>query len=186
MGNIFCLETEWNQSKHDLKSKSSALSLLEFLENANGTKYIFRQVATNNDFEYYMGHLLYDSYNAYNMVYLCFHGSDSKIHFANGKPCDIMEFAKEHKGIFLHRNVHLGSCSTLNMEEEDIKEFKRLTGARMVTGYSKDVAFIDSFVFELELLNAICNHSDYAAIRLYKYMNERMPYYVKNFGFVSY
>ena len=186
MEKIFCLETEWNQTKHDLKSKSSALSLLEFLENANGTNYIFRQVATNNDFEYYIGHLLYDSYNSYGTVYLCFHGSDSKIHFANGNPCDIMEFAKDHKGIFLRRNVHFGSCSTLNMNVDDIKEFKRLTGARMVTGYSEDVAFIDSFVFELELLNAVCSHPDYAAIRLHKYMSERMPYYVKKFGFVSY
>ena len=71
------------------------------------------------------------------------------------------------------------------MNVDDIKEFKRLTGARMITGYSSDVAFIDSFVFELELLNAVCSHPAYAAIRLHKYMNERMPYYVKKIGFVS-
>ena len=33
MNRIFCLETEWDQTVHDLKSKSSALPLLDFLEN---------------------------------------------------------------------------------------------------------------------------------------------------------
>ena len=68
MGKIFCLETEWNKSKHDLKYKSSAQSLLDFLENSKGIQYTFRNVATEMDFEYYIHHLYYDSYKLYDIV----------------------------------------------------------------------------------------------------------------------
>lgn len=34
MNKIFCLETEWDQTLHDLKKKSPVLPLLDFLENA--------------------------------------------------------------------------------------------------------------------------------------------------------
>lgn len=44
------------------------------------------------------------------------------------------------------------------MEEDKAKEFKKLTKARMITGYKKDVDFVESFVFELWLFNVIANH----------------------------
>lgn len=52
MNRIFCLETEWDQSMHDLKKKSTVLPLLDFLENAINIEYTFRQVATESDFNY--------------------------------------------------------------------------------------------------------------------------------------
>lgn len=36
MNRIFCLETEWDQTLHDLKKKSTVLPLLDFLENIQG------------------------------------------------------------------------------------------------------------------------------------------------------
>ena len=53
MNKIFCLETEWDQTLHDLKKKSPVLPLLDFLENAIKVDYTFRQVATESDFKYY-------------------------------------------------------------------------------------------------------------------------------------
>lgn len=38
MNKIFCLETEWDQTIHDLKKKSTVLSLLDFLQNAQKKK----------------------------------------------------------------------------------------------------------------------------------------------------
>ena len=57
MNKIFCLETEWDQTLHDLKKKSPVLPLLDFLENAIKVDYTFRQVATESDFKYYIEHL---------------------------------------------------------------------------------------------------------------------------------
>lgn len=49
MNRIFCLETEWDHSKHDLKMKSAVLPLLEFAENKYNLNvpHTFRQVATD-------------------------------------------------------------------------------------------------------------------------------------------
>lgn len=158
--NIFCLETEWTQSLNDLKQKPSALSVLDMLNNNGAIEgYSFRQVATSGDFEYYIEHLRHPSYDNFNVVYLCFHGTEKSIYFANGEELDLIEFARkpENRGIFKGRNVHFGSCSTLHMSKRDVEEFKKLTGARMMTGYKMPVDFMNSFVFELWLINAMCN-----------------------------
>ena len=64
MNKIFCLETEWDQSRHDLKMKSAVQPLLEFFENKYNLNvpYIFRQVATKSDFNYYIEHLVDQTY----------------------------------------------------------------------------------------------------------------------------
>ena len=111
------------------------MPLLDFLENTINIEYTFRQVATESDFNYYIDHLQQPSYSAYDLIYLCFHGQNKCICFADKTDLDLMAFAekKENFGIFEGRNVHFGSCSTLKMREEDIKIFKQLTKARMIT-----------------------------------------------------
>ena len=69
MNRIFCLETEWEQTVHDLKSKSAVLPLLDFLKNTIKIDYSFRQVATKFDFRYYIEHLQQPSYSAYDLIY---------------------------------------------------------------------------------------------------------------------
>ena len=71
-------------------------------------------LATESDFNYYIDHLQQPSYNAYDLIYLCFHGQKKCICFADKTDLALMAFAEkeENLGIFEGRNVHLGSCST--------------------------------------------------------------------------
>lgn len=110
-------------------------------------------LATESDFNYYIDHLQQPSYNAYDLIYLYFHGQKKCICFADKTDLDLMAFAKkeENLGIFEGRNVHFGSCSTLKMREEDIKTFKQLTKARMITGYTN----IKSSIYETFSINFI-------------------------------
>lgn len=110
-------------------------------------------LATESDFNYYIDHLQQPSYNAYDLIYLCFHRQKKCICFADKTDLDLMAFAKkeENLGIFEGRNVHFGSCSTLKMREEDIKTFKQLTKARMITGYTN----IKSNIYETFSINFI-------------------------------
>jgi hypothetical protein len=57
------------------------------------------------------------------------------------------------------KTVYLGSCSTMR-NQADIKEFRRLTGARMVCGYTKDVDWMESAAFELLLLNRLAANAN--------------------------
>ena len=110
-------------------------------------------LATESDFNYYIDHLQQPSYNAYDLIYLCFHGQKKCICFADKTDLALMAFAEkeENLGIFEGRNVHFGSCSTLKMREEDIKTFKQLTKARMITGYTN----IKSSIYETFSVNFI-------------------------------
>lgn len=72
------------------------------------------------------------------------------------------------------------------MDEEKSKEFKRLTKARMITGYRKEVDFIDSFVSELWLLNVIANHPEYSPVRIKDIAEKKMGYYAKKFKFEAF
>ena len=188
MNKIFCLETEWDQTLHDLKKKSPVLPLLDFLENAIKVDYTFRQVATESDFKYYIEHLHQPSYSAYDTIYLCFHGLEKSICFVDKTNLDLIAFAEKdaNRGIFEGRNVHFGSCSTLKMNKEEILHFKRLTKARMITGYTEDVDFTSSFIFETWLLNAMWLNSDFAAKRINDLAENEMPYYTKKFGFEAF
>ena len=125
-------------------------------------------LATESDFNYYIDHLQQPSYSAYDLIYLCFHGQKKCICFADKTDLDLMAFAEkeENLGIFEGRNVHFGSCNTLKMREEDIKTFKQLTKARMITGYTKDVDLTSSFIFETWLMDAINRNEGYAAKRM--------------------
>ena len=164
------------------------MPLLDFLENTINIEYTFRQVATESDFNYYIDHLQQPSYNAYDLIYLCFHGQKKCICFADKTDLDLMAFAEkeENFGIFEGRNVHFGSCSTLKMREEDIKIFKQLTKARMITGYTKDVDLTSSFIFETWLMDAINRNEGYAAKRINDLAEKEMPYFTKLFGFKAF
>lgn len=189
---IFCLETEWTQSVHDMKYESQAKPLLEFLNNSSGIGYTFRQIATKADFDYYINHLTRPSYKDFDIVYLAFHGTPGEIDFPDrgsygGKDgIGLLDFAQENPGIFEDKTVHFGSCNTLRTDENIIQEFKRLTKAQMITGYRKSVEMTGSFIFELWLLNALYNHPDYRAKRLMDLAIKEMGFFVEKYNFVAF
>lgn len=189
---IFCLETEWTQSVHDMKYESQAKPLLEFLNNSSGIGYTFRQIATKADFDYYINHLTRNSYKDYTIVYLCFHGNPGEIDFADQgnyggeASIELLDFAQENRGIFEGKVVHLGSCSTFKTDEEQILKFKSLSKALMVTGYQKDVEMTESFIFEAWLLNSLYKHPDYRAKRLMDLANKEMKFFVDRYGFIAF
>lgn len=189
---IFCLETEWEYSVSDMKYESQAKPMLEFLYNSNEIGYVFRQVATKSDFDYYINHLKRASYKDYSIVYLCFHGEKCRIVFADSgkyggeRHYDIVEFAELNNDVFAGKIVHFGSCSTLKANEQKIKEFKKMTGASMVTGYEKSVEMTESFIFEAWLLNTLHKHPEFRAKRIIDLAHKEMPFFVERYKFVAY
>lgn len=188
MDKIFCLETEWDQSVHDLKMKSAVLPLLEFTENKYNLNipHIFRQVATASDFDYYIKHLREQSYKSYDFIYLCFHGLNSEITFANKESITLENLASQYGDVFEKRKIHFGSCYTLSAPEEEILQFKRATKARLITGYTKSVPFMESFIFELWLIRKMHRHDSYGAKKLLALAEKEMPFYTKKLGFIAY
>lgn len=188
MNRIFCLETEWDLSIHDLKRKPTVLALLDFMEKTRDIEvpYVYRQVATEHDFNYYIDHLYNASYAPYDVVYLCFHGDPGLIQFADLSTFELERFKKEKKGIFAGRAVIFDSCSTLSLQDDEVLAFKRATGARMVIGYTEIVNFIDSWVFEMWLLNTLHLKKTCGPKRLMQLAEKEMPVHCKKLGFRVY
>ncbi len=67
MSSIFCLETEWDQTVHDMKKDSSVYHLLQYLGSMD-IEFVFRQVATKSDFEYYLSHHIRAPYEWFDIL----------------------------------------------------------------------------------------------------------------------
>lgn len=188
MKKIFCLETEWYQDDTALLHESSVKSLLDFVKNCRGfgIQSTFRQVATRSDFDYYINFLRNEEYDDYDMVYLCFHGNKGKIDFANGQSKTLNSFAFYEKDIFRNRYVHFDSCNTLNKPASEIKEFKKKVGARIISGFSKEVPFSTSSLFEIWLISTLHDNPSITARELNALAKTEMAYYVSVLGFKAY
>ena len=144
--NIFCLEGEWEKS---LKSRSSILPTLEFLEQSYQVKFVFRKVAMKEDLYFYLNKALRAEFRSYHIINLAFHGSSQEIEMASGENVSLSELAEEFEGSFEGKIIHFGSCSTLRASEEVLRDFMKRTKALIVSGYTRNIDFIDSSLFDI-------------------------------------
>ncbi|MDE6553625.1 MAG: hypothetical protein K2K98_11825 [Muribaculaceae bacterium] len=159
-----------------MKKESLVHPLLQYLTTI-GTEYVFRQVATLSEFEYYLDHLSRLAYSRFDIIYLCFHGKEGEIAFANGESISLTEIAEKFPGIFNERKVHFGSCSTLNISCQEVFDFKEQTRAKLVTGYAKKVDFHQSFLFELWLMHLFPHHKSLGPSKLEAKVEKEMKFY---------
>jgi hypothetical protein len=163
---IFCLEGEWDNS---LKSKSSILPTLEFLEDTAGVNFLFRKVALPDDLYFYLDKAIQKSYKKFSIIHLAFHGTSQNIWMADSKTTvSLKELADEYKDKLVGKVVHFGSCSTLRTKDENLLYFLETTKAEMVSGFTKDVEFIDSSIFEIAYFFRLQEY------RYASYVEERM------------
>ncbi|MBS9525940.1 hypothetical protein KI659_18105 [Litoribacter alkaliphilus] len=144
---IFSLEGEWEGT---LKSKNTIEPTLEFLQHAYKIKFIHRRVALKEDLIYYLDQAVKAKYSNYNLIHLAFHGSSKEIWMADNKSSvGLEELAERYEGRFKGRTVHFGSCKTLKASPAELEYFLKMTEAELVSGYTVDVDFIDSAIFEI-------------------------------------
>ena len=51
--------------------------------------------------------------------------------------------------------VHFGACSTLATDDDEMRKFVRTTGVAALSGYQKDVLWVESLAFELLYLTGL-------------------------------
>lgn len=96
--------------------------------------------------------------------YIAYHGRKNRICIGNEyitlkEIADVLE--DKLNGII----VHFGSCSTLNTTEKNITDFIKRTGCALISGYKKDVPYIDSSAFELLYFNVLNTYKTYTSIK---------------------
>jgi hypothetical protein len=149
---VFCLEGNW---EGDLKSRTSMGPVLELLEKSGypSVPYIYRDVGTLTEFDYYIGRWTLKKYDRYPILYLGFHGTPGALRVGYGKDRGITlaELQERLEGKCRKRIIHFGSCGTLNIHGARIRNFIKRTGALAVFGYRSEVDWMISAAFEIIL-----------------------------------
>jgi hypothetical protein len=164
MKKIFCIESDWENTP---EKKASILPLLECIKGIYPAfDYIYRTANTKEELIYCLHKFkslrkIKDDFHA---IVFCGHGGTGKINLGNGKNFteitlkELAEICQEiDNNLFLNHLVHFDSCSTIKTSKKKLQEFKESTGAAAVTGFSKDVEFIDSYALEMILFESLLN-----------------------------
>lgn len=150
---VFCLEGDW---WNDLNTSASVRPLLDLLAAGGGrVPYVHRDVATRDELDFYLGKWTLGRYSTYPLLYLAFHGSEQAIHLSDGRRAssevtlDALETLLD--GRCAKRVIHFGGCMSVVGDERRLKRFLRNTGALALTGFTRDVAWLDGAAFEVLL-----------------------------------
>ena len=177
MSKILALEGEWENNP---KYKIGIGSILKFIEEVTEVDYHHRRVATESDFFFY---LKKGSYKSFSIIYFAFHGERNKIILGNNKhQLTLDEIAEGASGVLKDKIVHFGSCSTLKIKKQDLIKFKKVTGAKIVSGYTKDIGFVDSSIFDIAYFTLLFKYERKAHVD--SRMQKDYPGLYKRLGFV--
>ena len=149
---VFCLEGDW----WGARDKTSIEPMLRLLETMGGYKvpYVHHDVATHEEFDFYLQKWCGRTFDRYPILYLAFHGEPGGIAVGEGRTSTIAldELADRLEGSCKGRVIHFGSCSTLDIHGNELNRFLRRTGACAVFGFRTDVDWPLSAAFDLLVL----------------------------------
>ena len=168
MRGIYCIETVWFGSD----DKTSMRPMLQWLHDAYGTPFLYRDAITPSEFFRYLdvwGEMKCGGAGKdeqYPMLILSYHGDADGIYVTDRPDADtedeedsslvqLQAIADFLEGRCRNKVVHFASCSTINVSNTAIDDFLKRTRASAVSGYAKDIDWIWSMAFEILYLQAI-------------------------------
>ena len=169
---IFCLECQWWGVK-DRTTVEPVLRLLETLSGCNAS-YRHYDVATREEFDFYLRKWRGASFNNFPILYLGFHGSQGEIVVGEGRgnSLSLEDLAERLEGGCKGRVVHLGSCGAAGVHGRRLKNFLSRTGALAICGYAKNVDWLESAAFDALVLGRLQNTSFVRASSMQKFDEE--------------
>lgn len=153
--NIYCIEGNWNTNP---RNKQSIRPILDILYRSCGIKYVYRRTNTKDDFLEALRQFTFSRYKNYSILYIAFHGKPNGI-CIGGEFVTLAEISAVLEGCLTDCIVHFGSCSTLRVKRLVINDFLIKTGVALVSGYRRQVDFIDSTAWEMIWLQSLQRNS---------------------------
>lgn len=154
---IICIETECQVTKRENRLSLNTESLMRYISEMFGVRYIYRRVATRAELEYYLKFFNRREYDDCSVLYLSFHGEKHAIILEDEekKPLSLKELLDIGGNVFNNRYVHFSSCRTLIGSQTVIDQFKKQSKAKMVSGYTKCVDSHDSAIHDIALIGEL-------------------------------
>jgi hypothetical protein len=176
---IFCLETSWDRRLDD---KTSVQPILDLLHRTGHARFIHRDVGTVEELDHYLAKWRQVQYADYSVLYFAFHGDRGSIRVGR-RQVTLEELGDQLRDKASNRVVVFGSCDTLKAKGE-VEAFRRVTKAKVVCGYTRQVGWLQSAAFELVMLGALVSKGRIDA--RVNHLRRAYPDQVKGLGFVSY
>jgi hypothetical protein len=136
----------WDRRTED---RLNVLPMLELISKTLNSKFSHLSCNTREELTYNLQLLRKRNYG---ILYFAFHGSPGKIHLHRDR-VSLTELGEMMRQRFAGWIIHFGTCSTLRKPRE-VERFVETTGASLVTGFTRDVDWIESSAFELLLFKA--------------------------------
>lgn len=131
--------------------------VFDLLASQDVLQVVRRDVGTPAELQYYAKKMCQGRYKHFKVVHLAFHGRPG--HLAVGdEHLELTELAELLGDACKGRVVHFGACSTMRVGPDRLAEFREATGASAVSGYTKDVGWIESCAFEVLLIHALTHY----------------------------
>ncbi|MDA0803485.1 MAG: hypothetical protein O2819_06990 [Planctomycetota bacterium] len=154
---IFCLEADWERRLDRGLSLRPVLDLLHQWAPLR-VPYVHRDVATREEFDYYMRRWVQAQAARYPILYIATHGNAGVLsigdwrHARNHIRLDEIEETIQGQG---HgRLIHFGACDFLDLHGNRIKSFVKNTGLVAVSGYRKELDWLESTLLDAAVLAA--------------------------------
>lgn len=163
MKQILCLEATW--------WKDSPISVQPFLETLRMLEGVFFSRLTCNSVADLKHHLSQPTYKN-GILYMAMHGRRGKLSFSDTKEKEMVtlpQLADMMSTRFNGWHIHFATCETINVSDEIFQNFKKKTGVGTISGYMKQVDWIEGYALDMLLLQKAQNYSRPTALA--NYMN---------------
>lgn len=157
--NIACLESLWDD---ELENRLSVRPILELTARATTAKFAYLTCNTKAELKLNLG--LLSRKKSYGVLVLAFHGDPGKIELAEHVRVSLDSLATMMQRSFAGWVVHFASCGTMRVDDAQLRRFVSETGVAMVTGFTKEVDWIDGAVMDLLLLRWLQYYRDLNAL----------------------
>lgn len=176
--NVFCLEGELGK---DLRDRSSIKAALNFMQQNFDVKYIYKRCSNRANLEYYLRKWKNKKYQSYSIGYLSFHGEEGKIEPGGREFVTLGELAEILKDSCEDKVIHFGTCETIKVKHKEMVDFLKKTKALCVSGFTAEVEFFESSVFDLVLIDTFQKYK--AVSKVDEVINRDYPYLSRKLGF---
>ena len=152
---IWAMEAPWSSRVTDVRSVTP---VLQALQDAGVARHARLAINSREDFVTQLKRLGQKQHENYAIGYVAMHGSPGKV-YAGRKAIDLMSLEDElPRGALSKKVLHFGSCSVLT-DEMHQADLLRALGAKVITGFTQDVDWLESMAFELLLFDAFARYT---------------------------
>ncbi|MDA0803221.1 MAG: hypothetical protein O2819_05635 [Planctomycetota bacterium] len=125
--------------------------------------FVHRDIATRAEFDYYMHRWAQRQADRYPILYIATHGNAGILSIGDWRHSKnhihLEEIEDLLGGMGRHRYIHFGACDFLDLHGTRVKKFIKNTGLIGVSGYRRDLDWLESTLLDAAMLAALQTYS---------------------------